>query len=96
MLEAGTRVIEAFWFNLVGKAGRAPHYYTPSQPRVRVRVPTHLLLAAGFDAPTAMRRSGAGSSNANAAAAQGGVVVSADVHDDILQESAVRADLEGA
>jgi hypothetical protein len=96
MLEAGTRVIEAFWFNLVGKAGRAPHYYTPSQPRVRVKVPTHLLLAAGFDAPAAVRRSGAGSSNANSAAAQGGVVVSADVHDDILQESAVRADLEGA
>ena len=31
--------------------------------------------------------------NAKSAAAKGGVVVSADVHNDILQESAVRADL---
>jgi hypothetical protein len=94
MLEAGTRVVEAYWLNLVGKPGRAPHYYTPSDPKECVRLPTHLLLLAGFDAPAATRRKGAGSSNANAAAAKGGVEIAADVHDDLLQEIGVRAALD--
>ena len=96
MLEAGTRVIDAFWWNLVGKPGKGTHYYTPSEPKVRVRVPTHLLLLAGFDVSPAMPKRGAGSANAKAAVAKGGVLVGQDVHDDILQEIAVRADLEGA
>ena len=46
VLSAGTRVVDAFWYNLVGRPGKAPHFYTPSNPRVRVKVPTHLLLLA--------------------------------------------------
>lgn len=94
VLEAGTRVVDAFWYNLVGRTGSAPHYYTASSPKVRVKVPTHLLLLSPVDVSKAVRRHGAGSSNANAAAARDGVVVERDVVDDILQEIAVRARLE--
>ena len=59
-----------------------------------MKVPTHLLLLSPVDVSKAVRRHGAGSSNANAAAARDGVVVERDVVDDILQEIAVRARLE--
>ena len=73
--EAG--VVPAFWWNLVGKVGAAPHYYTPSTPRVRVKVPTHLLLLAGFDTPAAQQNGKGSRSTANIAAAKGGVMVCA-------------------
>ena len=54
------------------------------------------LLATRYTVRVLMPKRGAGSANAKAAVAKGGVLVGQDVHDDILQEIAVRADLEGA
>ena len=52
------------------------------------------VLLAPVDVTAAVQRHGPGSANANAAAAKGGVEVSRETHDDLLQEIAVRARAE--
>ena len=61
-----------------------------------MHLPTHLLLMPGLDVMPAVARKGPGSAKANAAAAKGGIIVAPDIHDDILQEIAVRTRLVDA
>ena len=88
LLDAGTRVIDAFYYNIVFAPSKKPLMYTPSSPPIRVRVPTHLLLIAGFSTPLAPPGK---SVQHRAAVAKGAVIIGDHLHDDILQELAVRA-----
>ena len=78
-----------YWCNLVGKPRREGElWYTPSSPKELVKVPTHLLLLAGFDGPLAREPKGA---LQKGAMKKDAFVISAVVRDDIEQELAVRA-----
>ena len=94
-LEAGSRVIPAVWWNLVGSPGKAPHYYTRGEGD-SVRVPTNLLLVAGIEAPLAVAKDKSPRCDQSLAAKKGGVVITKDVADDVQQELEVREDLESA
>ena len=91
LLEAGTRVIDAFYWNPVGSINSRPLWMTPSSPPIRRKVPTHLLLIAGFSMPLA---SGAKSKMQRDAVAKHARVLTEAVLDDINQELAVRATWE--
>ncbi len=91
LLEAGTRVIDAFYWNIVGSPRSRPLWMTASIPPIRRKVPTHLLLLASFAMPIA---TGAKTKMQRDAVAMHARVVTEDVLDDIDQEVAVRASWE--
>lgn len=88
LLEAGTRVIDAFYWNVVGSPVSRPLWMTASDPPIRRKVPTHLLLLTGFSMPLG---SNAKTQLHRAAVAKHARVLTEAVLDDIDQELAVRA-----
>ena len=92
VLEVGTRVIDAFFYNLAFKPDRKPRLWTPMNPPTKYIIPTHLLLVAGFEMPRAPPLPEKASVQHRSAVAKGAVVLADDVHDDALQELTVRED----